>query len=456
LGGLWFCDFQGLFYTVLCSFGGEVLRVLALLSFFCICLRKRPTSKPSLPTITPATAPTTASTNSTSTIQTCKKRIKDQQYPNQDLPHAQKIDVVIVVNMLLTGFDSKFLNTLYVDKNLKYHGQIQAFSRTNRVLNGTKPYGSILDFRQQQEAVNLAIALFSCEKIDRAKEIWLVDKAPVVIGKLETAVKKLDDFMHSPGLKCAPQEVANLKGDAARGQFINLFKEVQRFKTQLDQYTDLTAENALSIEQVIPQEELQAFRGVYLETAQRLKDRQSKDGDAAELEVQQLDFEFVLFAPAMIDYDYIMGLITNYFQQTPGKQKMTRTELIGLIESEANLIELREEIADYIDTLKSGEGLKESEVRQGYETFKAEKNARQLADIAEKHGLETSALQAFVDTIMQRMIFDGEQLTDLLAPLGLNWKSRRQKELALMEELIPVLHKLAQGRDISGLEAYEQ
>ena len=85
--------------------------------------------------------------------QDVQKRIKDQQYPNQDLPHAEKIDLLIVVDMLLTGFDSKYLNTLYVDKNLKYHGLIQAFSRTNRVLNDTKPDGNILDFRQQQEAV---------------------------------------------------------------------------------------------------------------------------------------------------------------------------------------------------------------------------------------------------------------------------------------------------------------
>ena len=84
--------------------------------------------------------------------------------------------------MLLTGFDSKYLNTLYVDKNLKHHGLIQAFSRTNRVLNGTKPYGNILDFRQQQEAVNAAIALFSGEKTDRAREIWLVDKAREISG----------------------------------------------------------------------------------------------------------------------------------------------------------------------------------------------------------------------------------------------------------------------------------
>ena len=122
-----------------------------------------------------------------------QKRLKDQQYPNQDLPHAQKIDIVIVVDMLLTGFDSKFLNTIYVDKNLKYHGLIQAFSRTNRVLNDTKPYGSILDFRQQQSAVNDAIALFSGEQADRAREIWLVDSAPVVIDELITVqTQKLD------------------------------------------------------------------------------------------------------------------------------------------------------------------------------------------------------------------------------------------------------------------------
>lgn len=145
--------------------------------------------------------------------QDVQKRIKDQQWPNADHPHAQKIDITIVVDMLLTGFDSKYLNTLYVDKNLKHHGLIQAFSRTNRVLNGTKPYGNILDFRQQQEAVDAAITLFSGEKSNsQAREIWLVDKAPVVIEKLQAAVQKLDDFMQSQGLDCAPERCTQPQG----------------------------------------------------------------------------------------------------------------------------------------------------------------------------------------------------------------------------------------------------
>jgi type I restriction enzyme R subunit len=394
--------------------------------------------------------------------QDVQKRIKDQQWPNADFPHAHKIDITIVVDMLLTGFDSKFLNTLYVDKNLKHHGLIQAFSRTNRVLNGTKPYGHILDFRQQQDAVDAAIALFSGEKTgEQAREIWLVEKAPVVIQKLETAMQKLDAFMKSQGLDCTPSAVANLKGDAAKAVFIERFKEVQRLKTQLDQYTDLTEEHKAAIEQALPEENLRGFKGQYLETAKKFKEQQGKtgkgeEGDDSDETVDQIDFEFVLFASAIIDYDYIMGLIARFSAKGPGKSKMTREQLIGLISSDAKFMNERDDIAEYIGTLQAGEGLSETAIREGYTRFKTEKNAKELAAIAQRHGLATAALQAFVEGILERMIFDGEQLTDLLAPLDLSWKVRKDTELALMADLRPLLTKRSGGRDISGLSAYEQ
>ena len=393
--------------------------------------------------------------------QDVQKCIKDQQWPNADHPHAQKIDITIVVDMLLTGFDAKYLNTLYVDKNLKHHGLIQAFSRTNRVLNGTKPYGKILDFRQQQDNVDAAIALFSGEKSgEQARNIWLVDKAPVVIEKLDAAVQKLADFMQSQGLACAPEAVHSLKGDEARAAFIKSFKEVQRLKTQLDQYTDLTEDNAVAIDHILPLDALQGFRGAYLETAQRLKQQQSqhdKGGaglDGAAADVDQLDFEFVLFASTVIDYDYIMGLMSRYSQGT-GKQKMTKDELIGLILSDAKFMNEKDDIAAYINTLKAGEGLSEAAIREGYTRFKREKESAELIAIAARHQLAPAALQTFVDGILQRMIFDGEYLSDLMAPLDLGWKARARAELALMKELVPLLQKRAQGREISGLSAYE-
>lgn len=392
--------------------------------------------------------------------QDVQQRIKDQQFPNRDLPRRgeEKVDVTIVVDMLLTGFDAKYLNTLYVDKNLKHHGLIQAFSRTNRVLNATKPYGHILDFRQQQDSVDTAIALFSGAQADRAREIWLVDKAPVVIDSFRQAVADLGAFMASQGLEAKPDQVNNLMGDDARAQFIKRFKEVQRLQTQLDQYTDLTSEQREQIEQAMPKDDLRAFRGVYLETAQRLKDQQGglgNDGQPATLEVDQLDFEFVLFASAVIDYDYIMELIAKYSAQDPKKLKISREQLIGLIQSDAKFMDERDEITEYVRSLEEGEGLDEAAIRAGYEQFKAEKQTRQIAALAHAHGLTTESLSAFVDTILQRMIFDAEQLTDLMEPLGLGWLQRRERELALMAELLPLLNKRAHGREISGLNAYE-
>ena len=134
---------------------------------------------------------------------------------------------------------------------------------------------------------------------------------------------------------------------------------------------------------------------------------------------------------------------------------MSCRQLIDLISSSANLMDERDTIVEYINSLPANTSLNEKEIREGYEKFKADKNAKELADIAAKHGIARGALQYFVDDILGRMIFDGEKLGELLAPLDLGWKARGQRELALMEDLIPLLKRRAEGRDISGLKAYE-
>ncbi len=387
--------------------------------------------------------------------QDVQRRIKDQQYSNKDYSHENKIDITIVVDMLLTGFDSKYLNTLYVDKNLKYHGLIQAFSRTNRVLNDTKPYGNILDFRSQQEAVNQAITLFSGEDNGKAREIWLVDPAPIVIKKYKEAVEKLDVFMQQHNLINEPQEVYNLKGNAAKIAFIENFKEVQRFKLQLDQFTDIDEEQKAKIDAILPMENFQEFRSSYIETAKQFQKRQQKEGDQAPPEIQQLDFEFVLFASAVIDYDYIMKLTAENLGRKPSKQKMTKEQVKSLLKSNSNLMDLEKDMSEFIDQLDWTIGQTETELNRNFEKFIDDKYNKEIAIIANKHGLKTADLKKFIENIMDRMIFDGEKLTDLLEPLDLNWKERRVKELALMEDLVPQLKKLAQGHEISGLAAYE-
>ena len=264
--------------------------------------------------------------------------------------------------------------------------------------------------------------------------------------------------MQSQGLEARPDQVNNLMGDDARVQFVKRFKEIQRLQTEFDQYTDLTEEQREQVEQALPKDDLRAFRGAYLETAQRLKEQQSTSGGKIappNLEGDQLDFEFVLFASAVIDYDYIMKLIAKYSAQDPMKLTISREQLIGLIQSDAKFLDEREEITEYVRALTEGEGLDEAAIRAGYEEFKTAKQAEEIEGLAHLYGLKTESLAAFVDNILQRMIFDGEQLTDLMEPLGLGWRERRERELELMADLLPLLNKRAHGRDISGLNAYE-
>lgn len=384
--------------------------------------------------------------------QDVQQRIKDHKYSNRDYPRKNKIDIVIVVDMLLTGFDSKYLNTLYVDKNLKYHGLIQAFSRTNRVLNDTKPYGNILDFKSQIKEVDEAIKLFSGQKADQAKEIWLVEPAPKVIERLEVAVQKLEDFMKSKDLTLKPSDVFNLKGDEAKVEFLTAFKEVQRLKTQLDQYTDLNDLQKAQIEKRISEDDLRGFKGAYLEIAKDFRDRTKTPNP--EDPIDQLDFEFVLFSSAIIDYDYIMKLVADSTNPKI-KRKMTQEQLVAFIKSSSNLME-DTDIIEYInDRFTVGKQFTKEELLDGFKDFKDQKLIREITAIAKKHGLTYENLNAFIKAVYNRMIFDAEKLTDLMEPFDLGWKERSQREEQLMADLIPLFKKIANGREISGLNAYE-
>jgi len=381
-----------------------------------------------------------------------QERIKHQQYVGSGLDRKQSIDITIVVDMLLTGFDSKFLNTLYVDKNMKHHGLIQAFSRTNRVLNDSKPWGNVLDFRSQEAEVDFAIGLFSGQARDKARTIWLVPPAKEMVAEYEKKVEALERFMKNQGLTCEPSSVVNLKGDSARAEYASYFKEIQRIKTSLDQYSDLDEESKEIIEEKLPVDTYRGHKAMYLDIAKDFKQKQDKGGETSD-EVEQLDLELVLFNSAVIDYDYILSLMAKSTQGTT-KQGLSQEQIIELIQSDSKFMLDREDLIEYVKSLKSGEVKSEREIHDGFQTFKAQKASEALKKMAKAHKLKQADLEHFVQGILDRMIFDGELLTDLFAPLDLGWKERRNAEESLMEDLVPYLIKQSEGREISGLSGY--
>ena len=190
--------------------------------------------------------------------------------------------------------------------------------------------------------------------------------------------------------------------------------------------------------------------------AYNLKKKREKTAEQISPEVEDLDFELVLFASAMIDYDYIMDLIAKQYGGTDIKVKLTREQIVNLVLSNSNLMDERDDIIAYIDSLEKVNGKTEQEIKEGYTRFKAERYAKDIASIARKYEITAESLNDFINEILDRKIFDAEKLNDLLAPLNLGWKARAKVESALMADLIPLLKRKAEGEEISGLSAYEE
>lgn len=388
-----------------------------------------------------------------------QQRIKWQG--REDVPREQKIDITIVVDMLLTGFDSKYLNTLYVDKGLQYHGLIQAFSRTNRVLNDRKPFGKILDFRAQSaDALNTAVKLFSGER-DKSKDaakIWLTKSAEEVVELLDVAVQRLYTMMKNHGLEPEPEEVPNLKGDAARADFVEIFKDVQRPILQLDQYIDIPPELQARIDAIMPPEKRLAFRTAYLELGRELRQKgaaESPDDASDPTDVMQdIDFELVLFASAIIDYDYIISLIARMVNEAePERREVTREEIVALLRSHSNLPEDREDILEFVCHPEVINGRTADEISDEFRRFREAKWHRQLQELAHRYGVDQEGLSEFIESTLHVMRYDDSHLSDLFTDEGLGWRDRVAKKNALRADLVPLIRLRAAGQEIDNLPA---
>jgi type I restriction enzyme R subunit len=382
-----------------------------------------------------------------------QQRVKDQKYANKDYPHSKKLDIVIVVEMMLTGFDSKFLNTLYVAKDLKWHGLIQAFSRTNRILDGTKPYGNIICYRNLEKEMEDAMVLFSGFDKAKGKEYWLVEPVEDVVEQFKEKVAQLQTEMNGMGLECKPEEVINIPLGKNTNDFIKAFKDVQRYALMLDQYVDMPEELKSVVEEVMPEDTLQQFRTAYLDLARRTRNSEGKDIVEENDDVEP-DFELSLFSSAVVDYDYIMRLLAKYTDTHFEKVKITKEQLLDILAGSVDLMNEREYLKAFIEQeLTQGSGMSEKEIRERYEAFKDKRFNQQVTSIANEYGIDTAALERFVSETVKLRRIDEETLRELLDHID-GWKQRKRAKEELLARLAPLFDLLTGGNTIEGLNAY--
>ena len=243
-----------------------------------------------------------------------------------------QVDILLVVNMFLTGFDSPRLNTLYVDKNLKFHGLVQAFSRTNRILNDRKSQGNIVCFRNLKAATDEAIALFSNKD---AKETVLVEPYEVYVQQFNEATEAL--------LALVPtvQSVDALPDENAELEFVVKFRELLRIKNILTTFADFK-EDDLNL----PEQFFEDYKSKYLDVHDKVK--KQTEGEKASV-LDDIDFELSLIHRDEINVAYILQLLASLSKLNPEDAKKRQKEIIDLVAGEVQLRSKRELIEKFIE-----------------------------------------------------------------------------------------------------------
>jgi type I restriction enzyme R subunit len=243
----------------------------------------------------------------------------------------RKIDILLVVNMFLTGFDSPMLNTMYVDKNLKYHGLIQAYSRTNRILNEQKSQGNIVVFRNLKKATDDAITLFSNK-----------DAIDVIIMKpYEDYVRKFNEA-YIELIKITPtvNSVNNLESEEDELEFIKAFRELMRIKNIMDSFADFDWQDIAMNEQLF-----EDFKSKYLDLYDKVKNDHQKEKVSI---LEDVDFELELIHRDEINVAYIIQLLVKLKTKTKGNSAQTEKEIFNLLSTEVDLRSKRELIEKFI------------------------------------------------------------------------------------------------------------
>ncbi|WP_192351110.1 type I restriction endonuclease subunit R [Algoriphagus sp. Y33] len=248
------------------------------------------------------------------------KRVKNKQ-----------VDLLLVVNMFLTGFDSKHLNTLYVDKNLKYHGLIQAYSRTNRILNELKSQGNIVCFRNLKEATDEAITLFS--NLNARDEI-IIEPYEDYVAKFNNAYLEL--------LKIAPtvDSVNDFPSEEEELAFIKAFRELMRTKNVLTTFTEFTFDDLDMTGQLF-----EDYKSKYLDLYDKTKNHDQVEKVSI---LDDVDFELELIHRDEINVTYILKLLAKLKDAAPEDQEKQKKALIELISGDAQLRSKRELIEKFI------------------------------------------------------------------------------------------------------------
>ena len=333
----------------------------------------------------------------------------------------KEIDILIVVNMFLTGFDATTLNTLWVDKNLRMHGLIQAFSRTNRILNSIKTFGNIICFRDLQKETDEAIALFGNKE---AGGIVLLKTYEEYYNGYED-----DKGREKEGYSQLIDELQNkfpigeqIIGEQNKKEFIVLFGNILKLKNILSAFDKFAGNEILS------EREYQDYQSIYIDLYQ---ERKPKDTDKESIN-DDIIFEIELIKQVEINIDYILMKVAEYYKSNK-KDKEILIDIKKAIDSSIELRSKKELIEGFIDRVNSSKN-----VTDDFKKFVREEKEKDLEKVIEEEKLKPEETKKFIDNSLRDGILKatGTDIDKLLPPVSrFGGGNRVEKKLGVIKKL---------------------
>jgi type I restriction enzyme, R subunit len=312
------------------------------------------------------------------------KRLKERE--KDSFQDKDRLDILLVVNMFLTGFDAKKVNTLYVDKNLKHHGLIQAFSRTNRIINETKSHGNILCFRNLKNATDDAIALFSNKE---AKEEILLPDYELIVQEFTKAFIKLLQVAHNV------KSVDHIISEEKQLEFVQAFRKLMRLKNVLTSFSEFKWDDLPMNEQ-----SFEDYKSKYLDIYDKVKKDHQKEKTSI---LNDVDFELELIHRDEINVAYILKLIAKLKGAKGKEQTRQQKAIMDLLSSDVDLRSKRELIEKFIK--ENLPKIDDDSILEEFEKYWQEQKVLALGTICDDESLDQQQFKALIDAY----IFSGQE-----------------------------------------------
>ncbi len=342
----------------------------------------------------------------------------------------KELDLLIVVNMFLTGFDATTLNTLWVDRNFRYHGLIQAFSRTNRILNSVKKFGNIICFRNLEEEVKQALALFGDREASGI--VLLKSYEDYYRGYTDDNGKHIKGYVELiENLSKNYPLGTKIDGENNKKDFIKLFGSILRIRNILNAFDEFVGDSALS------QRDLQDYQSIYLDLYNEFRDENNAEKENIN---DDIEFEIELVKQVEISIDYILMLVLQY-HKTNCKDKEILGNINRAISSSTQLRSKKELIENFISQITVT-----TDINESWKEFVERQKEVDLSAIIKEESLRPEETRKFIDNSFR----DGEvktlgtDLDKLLPPMSLfgnKGKQRREKKQTVINKLLSFFEK---------------